>query len=482
MIFLLSINLVNALTINEINYNPEGDDNNHEYIELSLEEPLNLTNYTIQDLSSQDSLTLLQYIPESNYALIVEEGFDYTNLNCSIYSVGATIGNNLNNDEDFILIKNLESTILDAIHYFSSWGGNNNGYSICKIPDKNGLWQECGKTPCLANSQISAIDYNIIINEFLPDPEGNDSSIMPEGEFIELYNKEDYDIDLEGFYFKDQANHKLIISDTTTLDSQKIKEDSYLVIYANGLYGFLNNEGLEKIQFFDSNDNLIDEVSYSGSEEGVSWSLIEEVWQESKPSPNEDNPLPETVNPAKIKIEQIYLGSDDKAKFGDLITLKLLINKGNSTKESVQLYIQDKNNEKISKTTKTNIIKKYTDYLITLPIQIIPNCNSKIPDGKYEIIAEGLDLEESEKIEISGNNPDLCEEVKQKCPSLECEKTESATLNVQSENLLNPISSETTGKLIFESKEIKTKRMAIYFFSLLLVLVIIQKSFETWKK
>lgn len=100
---------VAALQISEIFFDAEGNDNNQEYIEI--------TNYTtvthIADLSSNDTLTLLKET-NSSYALIVEEGFNYTLLNCTIYGAGPTIGNNLNNDADTVLIYNNETLLANS--------------------------------------------------------------------------------------------------------------------------------------------------------------------------------------------------------------------------------------------------------------------------------------------------------------------------------------------------------------------------------
>ena len=111
------------LEITEIMYNPEGADNNHEYIEIYSNE--NIQEYTIRDFISEDHLTLMKNI-SSDYILIVEEGFNHTNINSTVYTTGATIGNNLNNDEDLIQILN-NTILLDAIHYYSEQGADNNG-------------------------------------------------------------------------------------------------------------------------------------------------------------------------------------------------------------------------------------------------------------------------------------------------------------------------------------------------------------------
>jgi len=132
IIFLITIASVSAssIRINEIMYDPLGKDNNLEFIELYSEDILpNLVNYTVSDVKSEDKLTLLHY-EDSNYALIVEESFIWQGIPASIYSVGATIGNGLNNDQDSITIKDKDNNQIDLFLYTSSLGAKNNGKSL----------------------------------------------------------------------------------------------------------------------------------------------------------------------------------------------------------------------------------------------------------------------------------------------------------------------------------------------------------------
>jgi len=457
-ILLIIPNSLASIQITEIMYNPEGSDNNHEYIELITN--MNLTGFIIQDSSSEDVLELLKYIP-SNYSLIVEEGFNHTDINATIYSVGATIGNSLNNDGDTIIIKN-QTTVFDAIHYYSSWGGENNGNSLCILDYQ---WKECPKTPGYENI-ASLKNYSIEINEFLPNPQGYDNADNPEGEWIEIINFGEK-VELTGCYFQDNANHKTYITDTTTINTTINK---YLVVYIDGL--LLNNEGVEKIKLFDPYNNLIDQVSYGSSTEGLSWSKINENWIQTVPSPNQENPENKTYLESSIKIEKVYLGTDYKAKFGDNLRVKLEIYKGNTTKNSISMWIE-KNNEPVSKRTRFSIEKKYEDTPITIPIQIFPNCNEKLEDGRYHIKVEGLDRTDSQEIKIEGITKNLCEEVK--CSSEKIFK-ESC-----SENNINP-SSSTVNEIIYESTNKKTDRIAVYLLCLTLVFIIIQLTTEKWKK
>ena len=133
-IFFLSIKEAHAeqTIINEVMYNPIGDDNNKEFIEIFMQTPSSLENFIIADASSNDSLTVIKYDPTSLYAVIVEEGFNTTiikSTNASFYNAGATIGNNLNNDKDNITVYSPNGTILATYSYNGSLA-NNNDFSI----------------------------------------------------------------------------------------------------------------------------------------------------------------------------------------------------------------------------------------------------------------------------------------------------------------------------------------------------------------
>lgn len=124
---LLLLTLISALAIriNEIMYNPEGDDNNKEWVELySEDEEIDLSNWTIGDNSSNDTLLLLKY-DNSNYILIVEDEFNYSSIPAKIYSAGATIGNGLGNIGDSIYIYDKNKTLIDYVSYNNSYANGN---------------------------------------------------------------------------------------------------------------------------------------------------------------------------------------------------------------------------------------------------------------------------------------------------------------------------------------------------------------------
>ena len=71
-----------------------------------------------------------------------------------------------------------------------------------------------------------------------------------------------------------------------------------------------------------------------------------------------------------MEIEKIYdLGSDKVAKFGQTIRVKVYVYKGDTTKNSIALYVENRK-DRISKQSKTSVYTRYTDYSLVIPIQL----------------------------------------------------------------------------------------------------------------
>tara|TARA_Y100000310_G_scaffold343926_1_gene453969 strand:+ start:210 stop:1661 length:1452 start_codon:yes stop_codon:yes gene_type:complete len=469
IIFLLLIlPSTNALIINEVHYNPQGNDNNQEFIEIISNETINLTNYIIQDLKSQDTLTPLKEL-NSTLALIVEEDFNHSNLNISIYSAGATIGNNLNNDNDVIILKDQNETLIDAISYL----GKEEGKSFCKIPDSSYNLIECDPTPGNLNQEKTETpkEIELEITEFLPNPEGYDNAEMPEGEFIELFNPTEEIINPQGFYLKDLANHKLTIDNTRT-NNLEISPKEYQTIYTNGFSGFLNNEDLEVITLFTPEEKELDQVSYSSSQEGLSWSKIDNKWRITFPTPSKENEkLKKEQLSSKITIEKIY-DYDNKTSFGQQVNLKTTIYKGNTSKYSIKAYILN-GEEKITKTSKLNLYTKFTNYTTTIPIQLEPNCKEKIPSGYYTLKVEGLDTENTKQIKIEGITSDLCEEIEVQKTVTKIKTKSSKNEDSDFETVINP---STIPLNIYESKTQDSKKLGIYALAAILTIIVLTKT------
>ena len=404
---LISLN-TNALTvINEFMYNPPGEDNNKEFIEIYSEDYKNLSDFIIEDSSSDDVLKLSYYY-DSNYSLIVEDGFDYNDINASIYTVGATIGNNLNNDKDVIILRNQDRNIIDLVVYSSNFGGDEKSLekiSLNSLSSDKSSWIETTSQGTPGRENLIIKNYTALkINEFLPDPIGEDDAQMPKGEFIELYNSGNEDLDINGLYFEDLAGHKLITDNTHTI-STEIKANNFLVIYANGFSGLLNNDQ-DEIKLYYSN-SLIDKVSYSNSKEGFSWNKFNDMWILNLPSPGEKNIENYDFNTPRIEIKDISIGNDEKVRFGENFEVKINIYKGDSNKNSINVYVTD-GDKKLSEVTNFNVFGKYVNYSLNIPVLLDDNCDNKFKDGNYDLIVSGLDLEIKKDIKAEGIINSLC--------------------------------------------------------------------------
>ena len=459
-ILLISSFVSAEIYISEIMYNPDGDDNNKEYVEIYSDKELD--NYSIEDLSSLDYLEKINNFT-SNFSLIVEEGFNFSGVNAKIYSVGATIGNNLNNDVDSIVLRDTEGKVLDAISYSKEIGGD--GRALCV--SKNKIISECIPTPGYSTLEIT---YDVRLNEFLPDPAGDDDAFMPAGEWIELYNPGDFDIDLNGFSLKDKFGHQIFITDSQVLDSTTINKRNFLVVYVNGKSGFLNNDDFEEVYLIDDLGVIIDKVSYSGSQEDVSYALVDNKWLPSNPSAGEENPYEEDIElDSKIFIDTIYLGEDKRAKWGDNLRVKLKVYKGNTSKESVQIWVKG-DSDVVSKRTRFSVNERFKEKDFTIPVQIYPNCNEKYKDGNYELLVSGLNSEDSEKFKIKGLTSSLCKQskIKKEVESLSLEATKEGIgkeSNTEKEDFFESnLNDNNEEKIVFSSKTNKQSKLTIYFF------------------
>jgi hypothetical protein len=67
--------------------------------------------------------------------------------------------------------------------------------------------------------------------------------------------------------------------------------------------------------------------------------------------------------------------------------------------------------KKASEDSQFNIDEKYSNGTIIVPIQLYPNCNNKLNEGKYSITVNGIDAATEEKISIEGFDSSFCSQI-----------------------------------------------------------------------
>src|SRR3989344_419633 len=485
-IILITINSVSALTINEINYNPQGrPDNNKEYVELFSSIFLNLTNYTIEDLRSSDILTLVK-LSSSNFYLIVEDDFDYSLIDANIYTIGSTIGNSLNNNNDQITIKDTNGTIIDTFSYDSSMGANDNGKSLCRFPNETGIFNECEQTPGLTNiyqplpaqdnttiqnnTQINIVnntlpnntrpigELKIRINEILPNPIGDDSQI-PNGEWIELINLGDK-TEISGLIIKDSSGKTITISNEITSKPTYINKGDFIVVYTGSKKGFLNNDEEVEIAIY-SNDVKIDSISYKDAKEGLSFSREEANLYYSEPTPGQKNleKLSEDST-AKISLNSTIRITDTKFE-GKTLIVSLDIYKADTNKELVEIWLSNNQSKRVSEISKIKVTTKNQNYSLTIPVIL----KEELISNEIELIAEGLGTAAS--LLLKTNLSETAANEKSEITTEAVYKGEKLVTNNKN------IDYGKENKVTYESKRLKSKEYAIYLFIIVLIIVTI---------
>lgn len=463
---LLLMPVVSGLEIKEIMYNPVGNDNNLEYVELYSEEELNLSEYVFEDASSSDQLTLM-VAQDSLYYLLVEEGFNASGLNASVYSAGATLGNNLNNDQDAVMVRDRFGEIVAVVSYVNTMGGNGNGMALCV----NGTLYECVPTPGEDNLPLNtttntttppdnttnstfSVDYSRVhLSEVLPNPTGLDSDEMPDGEWVELYN-EGGSLDMMGVEICDKGWKCVSIDSEHTLLGTALVERGYLVVYMNGA-SLLNNAGYEEVRLV-WEGTVIDSMSYEGVGEGASWSLIDDAWKQVKPTPGEKNVHREqngsvATGFSQLRLKDIGVGRDNKTRFGEIVHVRLWVYRGETDKQQIVVYA-----ENVSEKLEVKVMEKFREYELVLPLKIVENCRGQYRDGWYTVVAEGLGLRVVEQIVINGS--------KEKCS---WEGTYSVlSAGGVTESIINDSSRSSseklTGQVVYTSRGEKIHRYGLY--------------------
>ena len=177
--------------------------------------------------------------------------------------------------------------------------------------------------------------------------------------------------------------------------------------------------------------------------------------------------------------------SPEEQKFAGLIKAEIEIYKGDTGKYSLTAYAE-KDGKKISSDVKINLKDKFTNYKITLPIQLALNCNEKISSGKAKVIVEGLGVDDNKEFKIIGIDEKICkintQYEEQECKETKCQviQEKSAALSTL-ENLQSPRVFSTAhnynneGKVVYESSSSKAKKLLPYLiiFSFVLIVLIL---------
>ncbi len=287
---LLSVSAQAAVLLNEVMYDPfQCSDAVCEWVELFNEGNVEVNLSTCM-LDGKNLSGLL--LPKS-YVIVVRDAANFT----ANFGNGSSLIESrfsLANDGDTVIL-NGSASCSEVLNYTSLVPlAQNNHKTLERRQD--GTWGESmvangthGRENSIHNQSG---DYSqIIITEILPDPFGDDDAEKPLGEWVELYNRGAAAIDVAGFIIRDDQNSsEIYVSDTQVVGGTLLPRGGFLVVYRNRDSDFsLDNIGFEQVRLFSPLGELLDRVTYAGSTEGMSWSLVDGIWYLLEPTPGRLN-------------------------------------------------------------------------------------------------------------------------------------------------------------------------------------------------
>jgi len=267
------------------------------------------------------------------------------------------------------------SNLIDSVSY----QGSVEGMSWSKV---DGDWYKSTPTLEEENTRVNGCDWEI--------------EVLPRESIFNLGNQVEFDVVVKRNY--GESGILTVRGWVEDIFGKKIKE-----------YRPWTNQSVTTARTKTYSPNLKEDIYR------ISFEITEANCQDNKEENNMDSKLI-VINPyykifnSSLKIEKIYLGRDETAEWGDRIRVKVNIYKGDESKYNVELYAE-KNGEIVSKRTKTSAHNKFTNYTLTLPVQLEPNCKEKLQDGIYDMVLAGLEKEDRWSFEIEDIDDEMCQEI-----------------------------------------------------------------------
>jgi len=327
------------VVINEIAWMGTSVSYNDEWIELynNTNSSINLDGWTLKAKDGTPEISLAGEISAKGLFLL-ERTDDEAVPNVSsdqIYK--GALGNSGENLELTDSLGNL----VDSVNSGSAWFGGDN--STKKTMERKSVlisgsdpsnWQTSenpGGTPKVINGQQEAVNNKeeikseepkiieetqspsteektkiypsgILINEILPSPKGSDET----EEWIEIYNQNDFEVDLSGWKISDTAGK------TTTFifpAGTKISARGFLVLSRPTTKITLNNDG-DTLNLIQPDGSIIEKVSFEKAPIGQSYNKKENSWVWS------DNLTPGAVNVIPAKEPKKETGTESNKEKG----------------------------------------------------------------------------------------------------------------------------------------------------------------------
>lgn len=302
---------------------------------------------------------------------------------------------------------------MDAFHAYNATGE----YSvILKVDNGENISEDSLKVKVISPE----FSDKIILSEILPNPIGADK----DGEWIELYNSGDKEVNLRGWILA--INAKTSGKQHVITEDNFIKAKSFLVVKRNESGLVLANDS-GSLSLICPPEKIVSEVAYGVAKEGKSYIYINNAWQWS------DIPTPGKENLVK---------ASETADAGDKESFKAQID--TSKNSNNQAFFADEDEFADNNTAGTPVVKNSTpqslknatfeDYLNKL---ILKEVNDAISDAK----TGGTESQEKTPLPADnsgiGSNAALGGSTEPDCRDI-CSETNQGIINNKSDVRNNP--------------------------------------------
>lgn len=320
--------------INEVMWMGSNGETSDEWIELKnmTARDINLSNWNIKQGGTGTGVGAHIEIPSgysikaNGYFLITKKKWNETAITLTsdlAKSKGYThvAGMKLEDEGEELVLENKDALVIDRTP-LGGWPAGTDGalkqsmerndipgdgslaanWHACVSGAANGApyWDVTGPnfgTPLAANLSP------IVMNEFVPNPVGDDDASKPDGEWIELYNILDTDIDVANWYFTNSDDEEVFVTSNNTMSGDTVVPgQGTLVVYLEA--AFLDNDE-DTLSLMapgaiieDSTDDVREDVvtyeDITDLPEGKSFARFpdgEGIWLDPEATPGEQNAM-----------------------------------------------------------------------------------------------------------------------------------------------------------------------------------------------
>ena len=303
-----------SVVINEIAWMGTNVSYNDEWIELYNDGgSVNLDGWVLKADGGSPEINLSGTIPAKGFYLLERTNDD------TVAGISADLiyKEALSNSGENLKLYNSSGSLVDQVVSPDGWlaGDNSTKQTMERIGSSWQTSQDSGGTPKTINS-IGAIEpefepiiiepeqiegakllenkqrdvKRITFNEILPSPDGPDA----ENEWIEIYNQNDFEVNLSGWQIQDVAGKT-----TTYTLNKKIPALGYLVFLRPETKITLNNDG-DSLTFLSPSGEIIDSISFGKASLNKSYSKTQSDWVwNSNLTPGSKNIIPKSSSQNK---------------------------------------------------------------------------------------------------------------------------------------------------------------------------------------